>query len=308
MALAFDCRGQQLIGVLAEPSAPRWPADTGVVVVVGGPQYRAGSHRLFVRLARALAADGIPVLRFDVRGMGDSQGTPPGFECLDDDIAAAVAALQAACPAVRRTVLWGLCDGASASLLYVQRRQDPRVVGLCLINPWARTERTLARARVRHYYTRRLLQAEFWRKLLAGRVGWVRLRELGRHVRRASAPAGEPPPSAAYTALMARALTGWHGPLMLASSGRDLTAREFEDLIASEPAAARALRRERVRWCRYPTADHTFSDCAQAQALLADCRAWLASAAARPEPAADPPPASPLPQPPHQRHDPALPH
>ena len=44
---------------------------TAVLVVVGGPQVRAGSHRHFVQLARHLATHGHAVMRFDVRGMGD---------------------------------------------------------------------------------------------------------------------------------------------------------------------------------------------------------------------------------------------
>ena len=39
-----------------------------MVIVVGGPQYRAGSHRQFTLLARHIAAAGYPVLRFDARG------------------------------------------------------------------------------------------------------------------------------------------------------------------------------------------------------------------------------------------------
>ena len=75
-ALSVECRGESLLGVLHLPITPR---DLGVIVVVGGPQYRAGSHRQFVLLARALADAGHAVLRLDVRGMGDSTGA--GVRC-----------------------------------------------------------------------------------------------------------------------------------------------------------------------------------------------------------------------------------
>src|ERR1700760_457890 len=113
--LTFDCQGDALVGVLSEPSAPR---ETGVVIVVGGPQYRAGSHRQFVLLARAIARQGFAVLRFDVRGMGDSAGSPRDFENIGEDVDAAIAALMQQVPAVRQVALWGLCDGASAALLH----------------------------------------------------------------------------------------------------------------------------------------------------------------------------------------------
>ncbi len=41
-AVLFNCVGDTLVGVLTKPQTP---AETGVVVIVGGPQYRAGSHR-----------------------------------------------------------------------------------------------------------------------------------------------------------------------------------------------------------------------------------------------------------------------
>jgi hypothetical protein len=41
-------------------------------------------------------------------------------------------------------------------------------MGLVIVNPWVRSEETLARVHVKHYYARRLLQAEFWRKLGSG--------------------------------------------------------------------------------------------------------------------------------------------
>jgi len=70
-ALVFDCGGSSLIGVL---SGAALAAERGVLIVVGGPQYRAGSHRQFTLLARHLAERGVPTLRFDYRGMGDSDG------------------------------------------------------------------------------------------------------------------------------------------------------------------------------------------------------------------------------------------
>src|SRR5262249_52771049 len=109
-AFAFTCRGDSLVAIYHQATgAPR----RGVVIVVGGPQYRVGSHRQFVLLARALAESGIPVLRFDYRGMGDSEGEFTGFEAIDLDIAAAIDAFVARCPSLREIVLWGLCDAAS---------------------------------------------------------------------------------------------------------------------------------------------------------------------------------------------------
>jgi exosortase A-associated hydrolase 1 len=128
-ALAFACQGEQLVGVVSLPAAPASGAlgDLALLVVVGGPQVRAGSHRQFTQLCRAVAEAGVPALRFDVRGMGDSTGPLRSFEHIGDDISAALDALQARLPGVRRVVLWGLCDGASAALMHVHSHRDARV-------------------------------------------------------------------------------------------------------------------------------------------------------------------------------------
>ena len=198
-AITFSCGGQTLVGIVAEPAAASEhgtaPARTGMVVVVGGPQYRAGSHRQFTLLARDTAAAGWPTLRFDVRGMGDSTGAQRSFEALDDDIAAAIDALLHHCPALDRVVLWGLCDGASAALMYLQRRRDPRVQGLCLANPWVRSEAGLARTHVKHYYAQRLLQPAFWKKLISGKVGLRALGDLASTVNQIAAGSSSRPGS-----------------------------------------------------------------------------------------------------------------
>ena len=119
-ARVFGCAGEQLMGILALPDAP---LATGVVIIVGGPQYRAGSHRQFVLLSRALASAGHSVLRFDYRGMGDSTGDLQNFETVNPDIDCAIDTLQAGVPGLLKVVLWGLCDGASAALLYSKLRK-----------------------------------------------------------------------------------------------------------------------------------------------------------------------------------------
>ena len=142
-------------------------SDLGVVIPVGGPQYRAGSHRQFVFLAQALAEAGVPALRFDYRGMGDADGTLVGFADIGADIRSAIDALQAECPQIKRVVLWGLCDAATAAVFYAPT--DARVVGLVLANPWVYSPEGQAKAFLKHYYLQRLLSRDFWGKVFAGR-------------------------------------------------------------------------------------------------------------------------------------------
>ena len=257
-AISFDCAGETLLGVLAQPSAPQPCARTGVLIVVGGPQYRVGSHRLFVLLARRLATAGHVVLRFDVRGMGDGGGTPRSFEDLQQDIAAGMDTLLQA-PGVERVALWGLCDGASASLLYMDATADTRVAGLALLNPWVRSGQSLARTHIKHYYIERLLQPAFWHKLLRGGIGLQALQELGSNALRAA----RRQPAAGPLSFQQRMAQGWNrfeGDMLVLSSENDWTAREFEEHLEQSPDWTSAQSRPNVRWQRLDGADHTLSD------------------------------------------------
>ena len=57
-ALSWRLGDDELVGVLAAPEG----AQLGVLIVVGGPQCRTGSHRMFTLLARGLAAQGLATL------------------------------------------------------------------------------------------------------------------------------------------------------------------------------------------------------------------------------------------------------
>lgn len=262
-AFTFACAGAELVGLVHSPETP---ARRGVLIVVGGPQYRVGSHRQFLLLARALAAEGIAAMRFDHRGIGDSDGPYLGFEQLDEDIGAAIDAFQSHCPEVEEVVLWGLCDAASAILFYAHR--DPRVTGIVLLNPWVRTVESEAKTYLRHYYRRQLMDPAFWRRLLTGKVnpGAALSSFLGLVARRFGASrrpeATEPVAGRDGRSLperMADGLARYGGPVLLIMSGQDLTAREFEDSARESETWRRLLGEKRVQRHDLAAADHTFS-------------------------------------------------
>jgi uncharacterized protein len=253
----MSCAGETLVGVISQPEEP---ATLGLVMVVGGPQYRVGSHRQFVLLARCLASAGFPVLRFDHRGMGDSSGERMLFDSIQEDIGVALETLQRQCPSVQRVALWGLCDGASAALLYSGQRTDARVVGLCLLNPWVRSEATLARTHIKHYYIERLLEWSFWRQLWKGEYEWRP--SLAGFWQNLKALRSEPPSvetDAPFQQQMAMSLRHFPGQVLLLLSARDYTAKEFLECAQSDPAWRGLLQRPTLLRVDVADADHTFS-------------------------------------------------
>lgn len=275
--ISFNCEAENLVGILAKPDTP---ADTGLVLIVGGPQTRVGSHRQFVLLSRALAAGGYAVLRFDHRGMGDSSGAQRDFEGVSADIAAAVDAMQERVPQVKHIALWGLCDGASAALLYCHTTQDPRVTGLCLLNPWVRSAASLAKTQVKHYYTQRLRQKEFWLKLLTGKVALSALSGFAEKLRQSAASPGQRQQEiGTFQQRMAVAWRGFRGRILLVLSGDDYTAKEFLEYAQTNDAWKGLLDQSGVRRHDIPGVDHTFSSSSSRKLVENATLDWLNASA-----------------------------
>lgn len=252
----FECDGDQLVGITSMPEKPA--TSTGVLIIVGGPQYRVGSHRQFVLLCRKLAKQGIPCMRFDYRGMGDATGSERSFEAIDDDVRTAIDCFQKNVPAVERVVLWGLCDGASAACFYAPL--DPRVAGLVLLNPWVRTESSEAKTHLKHYYLKRLFDPQFWKKLWHGQVAVENiLSNILRALRLARTSQageiendGEDLPSRMATGVQQAKV-----PLLVVSSGNDYVANEFDVVCQEHRTWQKLMTGATVE--RLETADHTFS-------------------------------------------------
>jgi exosortase A-associated hydrolase 1 len=275
-AIVLDCDGTPMVAVVHEPAAA--PQRLAVLIVVGGPQYRVGSHRQFTLMARTLAGFGHPVMRFDYRGMGDSGGQPRDFASAGDDIRAAIDGFwqRLGAGAADGMVLFGLCDAASAILMHAAG--DPRVRALVLANPWVRSASGEARSYIQHYYLRRLLQASFWRKLFSGqaRIG-ESLTDFANKLatsRRSATGVSD------FVTRMRDGLARFDGPVMILLSGRDLTAREFDELCSNDSLWKAMLAARRVHVHRLPEADHTFSRRRDLDAAVAAVSAWFSAAAA----------------------------
>jgi len=274
-AFTFESDREALVGVVAVPAQP---SHVGVLIIVGGPQYRVGSHRQFLLLARALASEGVPTLRFDCRGMGDSTGDMCAFDDIGPDIAVAIDKFHDHCPEVDGIVLWGLCDGASAALLYWQATLDRRIAGMVLLNPWVRSDAILAKTHIKHYYGQRLLEKDFWIKLVAGKVNFLRGMRgfMGNLVlARNAAERSSTSEAIDFQDRMAQGMRSFKGPTLLILSGRDLTAKEFLEHAQVSSRWSGLLDRAGVDRHDLPEADHTFSLARWSQDVEARTLRWL---------------------------------
>ena len=262
IAYSMKTKEATLFGIVHIPDKILAP---GVLVIVGGPQTRVGSHRQFVLLARALASSGIPVMRFDYSGTGDSKGSTKNFEDVDEDIAAAIDQFYSMIPDMHGVVLWGLCDAASASLFYGYN--DERVQGLVLLNPWVRSEARRARSYLKHYHLMRLFDKNYWQKLYRERFQFfqlikyffkklltvlkinqsVSLRKMAKHNR------------PLYTERMRSGLEQFEGRVLLILSGDDLTADEFRDMVRSSQEWRDTMKQKNITTMEIKQANHTFS-------------------------------------------------
>ncbi len=245
--VAFDCEGSALLGTLDEGSAA-----TGLLIVSGGNETRAGAWNGQAQFAARIAAEGFPVLRFDRRGVGDSEGPNGDFRSSAPDIAAALAQFRAECPQLARVVAMGNCDAASALML----AQGAGCDGLILSNPWTIEQQDAPPPpeALRDHYKRRLLDPSALKRLLTGQVS---LGKLVSSLKGALTPA--PPPAPTGLAVdMAAGIAGFAGPVVFLLAERDRTAQAFQAAWQKGDA--------RVRVC--PGATHSFVE--------ADAREWLA--------------------------------
>jgi pimeloyl-ACP methyl ester carboxylesterase len=242
--LQFSCQGSALIGVI---DVPERPIGRGLLVVSGQPQYRVGSGRHFTLLARQLAPRGIPVMRFDCRGMGDSEGEPRAADEMADDIAAAIREFQLHLPDLAEIVLWGLGEGASAAALYAHT--DARVRGLVLLNP-AAGGADGARKGLLPQVLARCGEIGFWKKVGNGHAVAV-------------------DPEMPLPQRLVASLACFSGASLIVIGGSDATGRAFADLLEHNDTERRCV--------TIAGADHTFSRPAWRDEVAELSASWIVS-------------------------------
>lgn len=217
---AFACEGARLAATLDETRDDRAPGETGLLIVTGGNEVRGGAWNGQARFAARIAEAGFPVLRFDRRGTGDSEGSNGEFRSSGPDMAAALAAFRQECPQLTRVVGLGNCDAAAALMLAGGAGLD----ALVLSNPWTidDAEEAAPAAVVRDHYRRRLADPAAIRRLLTGQI------PIGKLIRSLlSALRPSPKAPAGLAAEIAAGLAPFKGPVRFLIAGRDRTGLAF---------------------------------------------------------------------------------
>ncbi len=131
---------ERLFGILSEPAAGQRAGATAVLFNAGSVR-RIGPNRMWVEIARSWAARGVPTLRIDLSGVGDSDGDERPYlstaayyvpELTERAVAVLDALGSRGLP--NRFILGGLCSGAYWS--FACASQDERVIGALMINLW----------------------------------------------------------------------------------------------------------------------------------------------------------------------------
>ena len=224
LPLTFACEGCTLGAALDTA-----PGATGLLLVSGGNEIRAGTFSGQAALAERVARRGFPVFRFDRRGIGDSEGENRGFRKSRKDIAAAIDAFRALAPRMDRVVGFGNCDAASALMLAGGAGCD----ALVLSNPWTIEEGaddTPPPAAIRSRYAEKLKNPKEIARLV---TGGVNLGKLARGIARAARPKSGP---GSLARDMAAGLAAFEGPVRILLAEADRTAQVFaSDWDARDP-------------------------------------------------------------------------
>jgi pimeloyl-ACP methyl ester carboxylesterase len=178
-------RGEgRLLGVLSE--GERSAPFTAVLLNAGALRH-IGPNRMWVETARRWAALGVPTLRIDLAGIGDSDGDAHSLErdeglYVPRYVAQTIEVLDALCERglPQRFVLAGLCSGAYWSLHAAL--EDERVAAAFMVNPralfWDWDVGAVRDAR----NVRKALRPATWAKLVRGQITRERVRTIAHGV------------------------------------------------------------------------------------------------------------------------------
>lgn len=257
-------------GVLSPSIWQSSNSDIAVILVNGGAQTRVGSHRQYIKLSRSLAKKNIASLRFDLPGFGDHPGQCTDFLKVSRLLPDVCHQLLNAKPKIKRLILLGLCDGASAILLS-KPFLPSNCIGFIVINPWLRQENTYAHTMLKDYYLKRLATADLWLNIFRGNFAvntfYQDIRNLIKKSWQKQKPYNQQksvcntPTLDNFTEIIKAHWQQSKQQIMVITAGQDLIANEFLNLCRSDKQYNTLL--ETADWRHANDANHTFASITQ---------------------------------------------
>jgi pimeloyl-ACP methyl ester carboxylesterase len=229
----FDSAGTKLFGWLHQPLDGR-VAKLGLVICKPFGYEVMCSHTSLRTFADAAAELGVPALRFDYRGTGDSSDIDPQgnqLEVWTQDVLAAIVELERRC-GVKRVCLFGLRLGALlASLAAAQSRS---VASLILIAPVVSGRR----------YLRELRMAQLAAQIGKSRSGAAATSDATSAAAEASEFSGYTLSAATLAALVEIDLTALPAPaseLLIIDADNHPASRGWTEVLAAQQARVKYL-------------------------------------------------------------------
>ncbi len=263
-AVTFGAHGG-LVGILTEPERER-TAPIAVIVSNIGMHHRVGPFRLYVELARRLADSSVPVLRFDLAGMGDSEPRHESASPSESALRDMEDAMQLLTDTVgaEKFILIGLCSGVDSS--HAAAVRDTRVLAAAFIDGYSYPSLG--------FYIRRfrgsLLQPARWKRFLRRHLGSEKQVEVGDALPQVFV---RDHPTRDQFRQDVLSMTRRGVRLLFVFSGgvfyRFNSPRQFVEMLGSR------VRSDRIEVDAMYTADHVFTSVAKRDALVERLDRWV---------------------------------
>ncbi len=274
---------RSLIGIVTQPESGSSADLPAVILLNSGILHRVGPNRLYVKIARALAAQGFVVFRFDFSGIGDSSSSEEDIsfdERTINELDEAMSYLGAEYLS-NEFILIGICSGAK--IAYTTQCNDPRVIGAAPINIpklLDTTDDRLASAVKNRSETSYLLKSSLinpgsWLKLFSGRADYRGiLRNLNFLLRKLVPAANREYPDTLHIKSDIRSITDRNANLLFIYSERDRGLNYLKETLGGEMNTLDGSGRFRIEMIK---ANHTFTMLSNQRELIDLIVNWLDS-------------------------------